>query len=59
MRPKNWDKFSFGAWLKQASGRTHKNKLAVALSSELARITWSILRHEKTFDFSCITAAPT
>ncbi|MFA9474395.1 MAG: IS110 family transposase [Filomicrobium sp.] len=57
MRPHNWEKFSFGAWLKQASERMHKNKLAVALANKLARITWSILRHERKFDFHRLTAA--
>jgi transposase len=43
MRPHNWHKFSFGPWLKRASERLHKNKLAAALANRLARIAWSIL----------------
>lgn len=50
MRPRNWDKFSFGPWLKQAAPRLHKNKLAVALANKLARIAWSVLRHDRAFD---------
>jgi transposase len=50
MRPKNWEKFSFGPWLEQASKRMHKNKLAAALANKLARIAWSVLRHGKAFD---------
>jgi transposase len=50
MRPKNWEKFSFGPWLFGASQRMHRNKLAVALANKLARIAWSVLRHNKTFD---------
>ena len=50
MRPKNWEKFSFGPWLQQASVRLHKNKLAAALANKLARIAWSVLRNGKTFD---------
>ncbi len=50
MRPHNWDNFSFGAWLKQAAPRLHKNKLAVALANKLARIAWSVLRHDRAFD---------
>ena len=50
MRPKNWEKFSFGPWLEQASQRMHKNKLAAALANKLARIAWSVLRHGKAFD---------
>lgn len=50
MRPKNWDRFSFGPWLEQASERMHKNKLAVALANKLARIAWSVLRNDHDFD---------
>src|SRR5947207_6395631 len=50
MRPHNWARYSFGAWLAAASGRLHKNKLAVALANKLARIAWSVLRNGKTFD---------
>lgn len=50
MRPHNWEKFSFGPWLKEASMRMHKNKLAAALANKLARIAWSVLRHGNRFD---------
>ena len=50
MRPHNWEKFSFGPWLEQASQRMHKNKLATALANKLARIAWSVLRHDRDFD---------
>jgi transposase len=50
MRPQNWSKFSFGAWLAAASQRMHRNKVAAALANKLARIAWSILRHNKKFD---------
>ncbi|NIV19055.1 MAG: IS110 family transposase [Woeseiaceae bacterium] len=50
MRPHNWLKFSFGPWLEQASQRMHKNKLAAALANKLARIAWSVLRHDRDFD---------
>jgi hypothetical protein len=37
MRPQNWDRYSFGAWLKTAAERLHRNNLAVALpTSSLA-----------------------
>ena len=50
MRPHNWARYSFGAWLKTASERLHRNKLAVALANKLARIAWSVLRYDKAFD---------
>jgi len=50
MRPHNWQRFSFGTWLQNAAPRLHRNKLATALANKLARIAWSILRNEKTFD---------
>jgi transposase len=50
MRPHSWPRYSFGAWLKTASERLHRNKLAVALANKLARIAWSVLRHDKAFD---------
>ena len=56
MRPHNWEKFSFGPWLEQASQRMHKNKLAAALANKLARIAWSVLRHGRAFDTNPIEA---
>ena len=50
MRPHTWSRFSFGAWLKTASERLHRHKLAIALANKLARIAWSVLRYEKAFD---------
>src|SRR5579864_5765001 len=50
MRPHNWERFSFGAWLRSAALRLHRNKLATALANKLARISWSILRNEKSFE---------
>jgi hypothetical protein len=45
-----WSRFSFGAWRRTASERLHRHKLAVALANKLARIAWSVLRHDKAFD---------
>ena len=50
MRPRNWEKFSFGPWLAEAAKRLQKHKLATALANKLARIAWSILRNGKSFD---------
>jgi transposase len=57
MRPHNWPRYSFGAWLKTASERLHRNKLAVALANKLARIAWSVLRNDKAFDTHLEAAA--
>src|SRR5215472_16764532 len=48
--PHTWSRFSFGAWLRTASERLHRHKLAIALANKLARIAWSVLRHDKAFD---------
>lgn len=50
MRPHNWQRFGFRTWLQNAAPRLHRNKLATALANKLARIAWSALRNEKTFD---------
>lgn len=50
MRPHNWEQFGFGPWLKEATTRLHRNKLATALANKLARIAWSVLRHGRPFD---------
>jgi hypothetical protein len=57
MRPHNWEKFSFGAWLKEAATRRHRNKLAAALANKLARIAWSVLRHSRRLDGPHLEAA--
>jgi transposase len=50
MPPHNWEKLSFGAWLKEAAARLHRNKAASALANKLAGIAWSVLRNGKAFD---------
>jgi len=57
MRPHRWEGFSFGPWLTGAATRLHRNKLAVALANKLARIAWSVLRHERRFDTHPVEAA--
>jgi transposase len=50
MRPHNWPRLSFGAWLAEADQRMHRNKLAVALANKLTRIAWAVLRYGRRFD---------
>jgi transposase len=52
MRPHNWEKHSFGTWLKEAAKRLHRNKAATALANKLARIAWGVLRNDNTFDIT-------
>jgi transposase len=49
LRPENWPKHRFGAWLEAASRRMHRNVLAVALANKLARIAWSVLAGERHY----------
>jgi transposase len=44
LRPHNWERYSFGTWLKGTANRLHRNKAATALANKLARIAWSVLR---------------
>ena len=57
MRPHTWSRFSFGAWLKTASERLHRHKLASALANKLARIAWSVLARGRAFEASKIQVA--
>lgn len=36
-------------WVQQVSGRTHKNKAAVALANKLARVAWAVLTGGEAF----------
>ena len=46
-----------GQWLRALMQRVHKNVAVVALANKLARIAWSVLRHNKTFDTHLEVAA--
>lgn len=50
LRPANWPKHSFGPWLAAAQRRMHRNVLAVALANKLARIAWSVLAGERSYE---------
>jgi transposase len=41
---------SFGNWLTAASMRLHHNVLAAALANKLARIAWSVLSQNRTYE---------
>ena len=48
--PKNWMKHSFGPWLATAAQRLHHNVLATALANKLARIAWTVLAQNRTYE---------
>ena len=48
--PAKWPQHSFGNWLTVASARLHHNVLAAALANKLARIAWSVLSQNRTYE---------
>ena len=48
--PAKWRRHSFGNWLTAASTRLHHNVLAAALANKLARIAWSVLSQNRTYE---------
>ena len=50
LRPKNWSKYDFGAWLVRAAQHLHPNVLAAALANKLARIAWTVLAQERSYE---------
>ena len=50
LRPANWPKHGFGAWLARAAQRLHPNVLAAALANKLARIAWTVLAQERSYE---------
>jgi transposase len=57
LRPANWTKHSFGPWLSAAAKRLHHNVLATALANKLARIAWTILAQERSYETRAIPGA--
>jgi hypothetical protein len=47
----------FGAWLVRAAQRLHPNVLAAALANKLARIAWTVLAQERSYEARVIKAA--
>lgn len=44
------ERSALGRWIGRLEGRAHCNVMLVALAAKLARITWSVLRHQTEFD---------
>jgi transposase len=57
LRPANWPKHGFGAWLVRAAQRLHPNVLAAALANKLARIAWTVLTQERSYEGRVTKAA--
>src|SRR5246500_2667833 len=57
LRPANWSKHGFGAWLVRAAQRLHPNVLAAALANKLARIAWTVLAQERSYEARVTKAA--
>lgn len=56
--PANWPKHDFGAWLVRAAQRLHPNILATALANKLARIAWTVLAQERSYEARITKVAP-
>ena len=50
VRPANWPKHGFGVWLLRAIQRLHPNVLAAALANKLARIAWTVLAQQRSYE---------
>ena len=50
VRPANWPKHNFGGWLIRAAQRLHPNVLAAALANKLARIAWTVLAQQRSYE---------
>jgi transposase len=57
VRPANWPKHGFGAWLLRAIQRLHPNVLVAALANKLARIAWTVLTQERSYEARITKAA--
>ena len=57
LRPANWPKHSFGAWLIRAAQRLHPNVLAAALANKLARIAWTVPAQQRSYEARVTKAA--
>jgi hypothetical protein len=55
--PASWPKHGFGVWLARAAQRLHPNVLAAALANKLARIAWTVLAQERSYEARVTKAA--
>ena len=57
LRRASWPKHGFGIWLARAAQRLHPNVLAAALANKLARIAWTVLAQERSYEARITKAA--
>ena len=58
LRPASWPKHTdFGVWLAAPLERLHPNVLAAALANKLARIAWTVLAQERSYEARVTKAA--
>jgi transposase len=57
LRQASWPKHGFGIWLARAAQRLHPNVLAAALANKLARIAWTVLAQERSYEARIMKAA--
>jgi hypothetical protein len=57
IEPSSWPKHGFGVWLARAAQRLHPNVLASALANKLARIAWTVLAQERSYETRLTKAA--
>ena len=50
LRRASWPKHGFGIWLARAAQRLHPNVSAAALANKLARIAWTVLAQERSYE---------
>jgi transposase len=55
--PKHWERYGLKSWIEAAKKRLHHNVLAIALANKLARMSWSVLAHGRTFEVSKIQSS--
>lgn len=52
VKKRSWDVYGFKSWIETAQRCLHPKVLAIALANKLARIAWSVLAHERNFEFT-------
>jgi transposase len=57
IKPTSWERHGLKSWIEAAKKRLHRNVLAIALANKLARIAWSVLARDRSFEASKLQVA--